>query len=59
MIAFPKTKSAADPMTGAPAPVGDDQLAEVHISLTAEARAALMQGTAAQGDGAQEAGAGL
>ena len=59
VIAFPKTKSAADPMTGAPAPVDDDQLAEVHISLTAEARAALMQGTAAQGDGAQEAGAGV
>ena len=33
VIAFPKTKSAADPMTGAPAPVSPAQLAEVHIAV--------------------------
>ncbi|MCY4616025.1 MAG: aspartate--tRNA ligase, partial [Chloroflexi bacterium] len=40
VIAFPKTKSATDPLTGAPASVRDDQMAEVHITLTPEARAA-------------------
>ena len=43
MIAFPKTKSASDPLTGAPAPVSADQLAELHIALTAEAEAALAE----------------
>jgi aspartyl-tRNA synthetase len=33
VIAFPKTKSASDPMTGAPSPVSDRQLAEVHINV--------------------------
>ena len=33
VIAFPKTKSASDPMTGAPAPVSAAQLAEVHIAV--------------------------
>jgi aspartyl-tRNA synthetase len=31
VIAFPKTQSGADPLTGAPAPVPDDQLAEVGL----------------------------
>ena len=43
VIAFPKTKSASDPLTGAPAPVRADQLAELHIALTAEAEAALAE----------------
>ncbi len=33
VIAFPKTKSASDPMTGAPAPVSERQLAEVHVAV--------------------------
>ncbi len=41
VIAFPKTKSAADAMTGAPAPVTPAQLREVHIELDAVAREAL------------------
>ena len=40
VIAFPKTKSATDPLTGAPAGVHREQLAEVHITLTPGARAA-------------------
>jgi aspartyl-tRNA synthetase len=31
MIAFPKTQSGADPLTGAPTPVDPAQLAEVHL----------------------------
>jgi aspartyl-tRNA synthetase len=31
VIAFPKTQSGADPLTGAPAPIPDDQLAEVGL----------------------------
>ena len=33
-IAFPKTKSASDPMTGAPAPVADAQLREANIAVS-------------------------
>jgi aspartyl-tRNA synthetase len=33
VIAFPKTKSASDPMTGAPAPVSAAQLADAHIAV--------------------------
>ena len=41
VIAFPKTKSASDLMTGAPAPVGPQQLADVSIELAPAAIAAL------------------
>jgi aspartyl-tRNA synthetase len=34
VIAFPKTKSATDPLTGAPAPVTAEQLQELHIWVT-------------------------
>jgi aspartyl-tRNA synthetase len=33
VIAFPKTQSAMDLMTQAPSPVGDRQLAELHLWL--------------------------
>ena len=36
VIAFPKAASGADPLTGAPAPVEDDQLRELGISLRAK-----------------------
>jgi len=36
VIAFPKTKSATDPLTGAPTPVTGDQLADLHIAVTEE-----------------------
>ena len=38
VIAFPKTKSAVDPLTGAPAPVTPQQLGDVHVDITAAAR---------------------
>ncbi len=47
VIAFPKTKSAVDMMTGAPAPVTTAQLGEVHIDLSAGALETL---AAAAGD---------
>ena len=33
VITFPKTKTASDPMTGAPSPVGKEQLDEVGLAL--------------------------
>jgi aspartyl-tRNA synthetase len=35
MIAFPKTQSATEPMTGAPSEVRDEDLAELHLAVTA------------------------
>ncbi len=35
VIAFPKTKSASEPLTGAPTTVSQQQLNELHISVTA------------------------
>ena len=46
VIAFPKTKSASDPMTGAPAAVSPQQLSDVHIALDEEARLALEEAAA-------------
>jgi len=34
VIAFPKTQIGSDLMTGAPSPVTEDQLSEVHIKST-------------------------
>jgi aspartyl-tRNA synthetase len=34
VIAFPKTKSASDMMTGAPSPVSDAQLRDAHIAIS-------------------------
>ena len=33
MIAFPKVQNASDPLTGAPYPVEQKQLDELHISF--------------------------
>ena len=33
VIAFPKTMSASDPMTGAPMPIADEQLDELHLQI--------------------------
>ncbi|MDP3047232.1 MAG: aspartate--tRNA ligase [Chloroflexota bacterium] len=35
VIAFPKTQTAFDPLMGAPAPVSDQQLADLHLSIKA------------------------
>ena len=34
VIAFPKTATGSDPLTGAPGPVGASQLAELGVKLT-------------------------
>ena len=34
VIAFPKTKSATDPLTGAPGEVTAEQLQDLHIAVT-------------------------
>ena len=39
MIAFPKTASGADPLTGAPAPVDERQLRELGVKRGARPRA--------------------
>jgi aspartyl-tRNA synthetase len=33
VMTFPKSQTASDPMTGAPSPVTDQQLKELHIRL--------------------------
>lgn len=37
-MAFPKTGDARDPMMGAPSPVSEQQLKDVHIALSSEAK---------------------
>lgn len=37
VIAFPKTMSASDPMTGAPMPIAAEQLEELHLSIQTSA----------------------
>lgn len=34
VVAFPKTKAAVDPLTGAPDSVSDEQLRELHLRIT-------------------------
>ncbi|HLZ09229.1 MAG TPA: aspartate--tRNA ligase [Chloroflexota bacterium] len=36
MIAFPKTQSATEPMTGSPSAVGEKELGELHLAVTAK-----------------------
>jgi aspartyl-tRNA synthetase len=40
VIAFPKTQSMTDPLTGAPAPVDEEQLRTLHIRTTTPAHSA-------------------
>ena len=47
VIAFPKTASGSDPLTGAPAPVDADQLAELGVKSIVPPPARLAQGPAA------------
>ena len=37
VIAFPKTTTAQCPMTGAPSPIDDAQLAELHVAVRPKA----------------------
>jgi aspartyl-tRNA synthetase len=41
VIAFPKTASGSDPLTGAPAPVDDEQLREIGLKVIAAPARAL------------------
>ncbi|MCY3569079.1 MAG: aspartate--tRNA ligase [Chloroflexi bacterium] len=41
VIAFPKTMSASDPMTGAPMPIADEQLDELHLRINPPANGQL------------------
>lgn len=36
MIAFPKTQSATEPMTGAPTPISPEELAILHLAITSD-----------------------
>ena len=45
VIPFPKTQTGVDPLTEAPAPVEDDQLAELGITLTQAVRARRAEGS--------------
>lgn len=47
VIPFPKTQSGADPLTGSPAQVEDDQLRELGIEVRAEVKAEWAAGEAA------------
>jgi aspartyl-tRNA synthetase len=40
VIAFPKTQTAYDPLTGAPTPVSDEQLKALHLKVTASPKPA-------------------
>jgi aspartyl-tRNA synthetase len=59
VIAFPKTTSAADLMCGAPSPVADDQLAEVHVHVDLPADEAPAPGDADAGSTGAPGGADL
>ena len=56
VIAFPKTKSASDPLTGAPSVVEGELLADVHVALTPEAQAALLDDRGGEGQGREDPG---
>jgi len=45
VIAFPKTQTAADPLTDAPTEIAEAQLRELHIRVRAPAAAAVTDGT--------------
>ena len=55
VIAFPKVQSAADLMSGAPAPVADEQLEQLSLSLGEAAEAALARGDEAGAGGDDDA----
>ncbi|MDH5313265.1 MAG: aspartate--tRNA ligase [Actinomycetota bacterium] len=49
VIAFPKSQSGTDPLTGAPSPVDDVQLRELGLALTAESETDRGSGSAREG----------
>ena len=53
VIAFPKTASGGDPLTGAPAPVDPEQLHELGVDVSAAVRAAQAARAAAERDEAR------